>query len=55
MIARASDSVFDPLVINTVSFLPKLLATFKQNNPFWAWDQPVKCDAVSEGRTSIVG
>ena len=32
MIARASDSVSDPLVINTVSFLPKLLPLFKQNN-----------------------
>ncbi len=47
MFGSTSDSIGDPLVVNTVSFLPKLLSNIKQNNQFWAPDYPGKYDALS--------
>ena len=46
MIGSASDSICDPLVVVTVSFLPKTLSIFKQNNQFWVPDQSAKYNAV---------
>ena len=53
MIGSASDSVCDPLVVVTVSFLPKILSIFKQNNQFWVPDQSAKYDAVLSDHESI--
>ncbi len=53
MIRSAPDRISGPLMVNTVSFLPKLLSNFKQNIQFWAPHRPEKCDAVSQGHASI--
>ena len=46
LIGIALDRIFDPLMIDTVSFLQKLLSIFKQNNQFWTPDQAGKCVTV---------
>ncbi len=46
MIISASESAYDILMINTVSFLTKLLPNFKQNNQFGAPGQHGKCGNV---------
>ena len=46
MIGRALYRISNPLMVNIVSFLPKLLSNFKQNIQFWTPDRSEKCDAV---------
>ena len=46
-IGRAFDSISDSLLVNTACFLPNGCTKFKQDNQFWAPDQPRKCDTVS--------
>ena len=53
MITKASDMILDPIILNTMSFLPKLLSIFKRNYQFGAPDLPRKWYTVLHGRTSV--
>ena len=48
-IVRASDSLSDPPMVNTVSFLQKKPSNLKPYNQFWAPDWLSKCNVVSCG------
>ena len=52
-IERAFGSISDPMMVNTLPFLPNKLSIFKQNNQFGAPHLPWKRDTMNKIQTTI--
>ena len=53
MIGKASDSIYNPIMINPDHFYWKQLSKFMQNISFWAPSLHRKQDSVLQGETYI--
>ena len=53
MMGNNSDSIFDPLMVNRVSYLQKILSNSKQNDQLWPPVKPGKRDGVPYEQTFI--